>query len=265
MVDQRGTRIWVSHRVKVRVGNGFRNFCGCIVPLASNELSTLLEPSAISSFVHKLGNHFQLLNFALNSLRKGATETQETDVVQETLDKAIALTRAFSEFSQAPAWVSAFEFLDTVDAAIVSRSAAFIDYRIEIERDFDPGLSGTTISGDPYLIELAIAAILQNAIEASADRRNIRVRASVEMRDGVRVAVRLVVADGGVGIKECNLSKVMLPFFSTKSNHDGLGLSMAARFIELHRGNLTIDSEVGKGTEVQILLPLNRDADDACR
>jgi signal transduction histidine kinase len=57
----------------------------------------------------------------------------------------------------------------------------------------------------------------------------------------------------------------MLPFFTTKPNHIGLGLSMAFRFIEMRGGMIKIKSAITNGTEVLILLPLNGDVQDACR
>ena len=77
--------------------------------------------------------------------------------------------------------------------------------------------------------------------------------------------LRLLVSDNGIGIAASNLSKVMLPFFSTKTDHVGLGLCMASRFVEMHGGNLKIKSSIEKGTEVLILLPLKGNVQDACR
>src|SRR5918999_4901311 len=60
--DGCGAPTWVSHHVTVVVNNGARTLCGFIAPIAGSDLSRLFEPSTISSFIHKLGNHFQLLN-----------------------------------------------------------------------------------------------------------------------------------------------------------------------------------------------------------
>jgi signal transduction histidine kinase len=54
------------------------------------------------------------------------------------------------------------------------------------------------------------------------------------------------------------VQQVTLPFFSTKKGHDGMGLTVASRFIELHGGTLRIKSGEGEGTEVEILLPIER-------
>jgi hypothetical protein len=265
IVNDFGVPTWVSHQVIAVFDNGAPSLCGFIAPIAGGDLSRLLEPSIISSFIHKLGNYFQLLNLAFNSLRKGMADVDDVNVLQEALDKSVIMTRAFSEYSQEPAWVPAFEFLEVIDAAIKSSSSAFMDSQVEVQRDWDPHLEGLSISGDPYLLELAIRAIFENAIEATNKSGQIKFQVSVHSHGGVPAALKLLVGDNGIGIAASNLSKVMLPFFSTKTNHVGLGLCMASRFVEMHGGNLKIKSSIEKGTEVLMLLPLKGNVQNACR
>jgi hypothetical protein len=260
-----GVPSWVSHRIRVESANGLRRLRGYMVPIASDEFSRLLEPSTISSFIHRLGNHFQVLNLALDSLRRVAVSAQEANDMQETVDKSVSLVRAFSEFSQAPAWVSAFDLKEVIDSAMASQSPALIEKQIELEQEFDPAVNGLLIRGDPYLLELAIAAILQNASEATGAGGKVKLKALLSSQGSILASARLVIIDTGVGIDSCDLPKVTIPFFSTKANHDGLGLSMAARFVELHGGTLKVISEIGKGVIVEIILPLNGDVDEGCR
>jgi anti-sigma regulatory factor (Ser/Thr protein kinase) len=265
ILDGLGVSTWVSHRVTRVVDNGAPSLCGFIAPIACNDLFRLLEPSTISGFIHKLGNHFQLLNLAFDSIRKGGADADDLNVLQEALDKSVILTRAFSEYTQEPAWVPAFEFLEIIDAAINNSSSAFIDSEVEVQRDCDPRLERLSISGDPYLLELAVRAIFENAVEATNKRGKIKLEVAVHSPRGVPAGVKMVVSDNGTGIAGSNLSKVMLPFFTTKPNHVGLGLSMASRFVEMHGGNLKIKSSIEKGTEVMILLPLKGNVQDGCR
>jgi signal transduction histidine kinase len=70
-----------------------------------------------------------------------------------------------------------------------------------------------------------------------------------------RSVLQLRVTDSGCGMSPVDLNKVTAPFFTTKKNHDGLGLSMASRFIEMHGGALTIDKRASQGVDVVIVLP----------
>jgi signal transduction histidine kinase len=246
------------------VNNGVQSLQGVITPIQGNFSTEAIEPSTIASFIHKLGNHFQLMNLAFNSIRKGAPGAQDVDVVQDALDKAIAMTRAFSEYSQVPESISEVQLLDVIEAAITTQSSALIDHQIEIEREYDAEVDGIPIPGDPHLLELTVGAILQNGVEASKRGGKIKVTVMLHSPGGMPGGLKLVVTDYGAGIAENNLPKVVLPFFSSKAHHDGLGLSMAARFIELHRGFLQITSTLEKGTEVQVLLPLDSNVEDAC-
>jgi signal transduction histidine kinase len=65
-------------------------------------------------------------------------------------------------------------------------------------------------------------------------------------------------ADTGVGIPPENLGKVQEPFFTTKEEGKGtgLGLAICRRVVQDHRGAMHIQSEVGKGTTVRVLLPV---------
>ena len=72
--------------------------------------------------------------------------------------------------------------------------------------------------------------------------------------EGVEISVR----DNGGGIPEGIREKIFQPFFTTKPTGEGtgLGLSMAYDIIKAHGGQLTVESETGKGTEFLIILPV---------
>jgi signal transduction histidine kinase len=71
--------------------------------------------------------------------------------------------------------------------------------------------------------------------------------------DRVTVAFR----DTGGGISEENLSKVFQPYFTTKKEGSGLGLMIVQRIVRDHGGEIEIESNMGRGTTVRILLPLH--------
>jgi len=67
-----------------------------------------------------------------------------------------------------------------------------------------------------------------------------------------------MVADTGPGIPRQELSKVFEPFYTTKPDGTGLGLAVVHSIIREHRGKVTIDSDVGRGTTVRIQLPIHQ-------
>ena len=72
-----------------------------------------------------------------------------------------------------------------------------------------------------------------------------------------QAACVIEIADTGIGISKDNLSRIFEPFFTTKRDKKGtgLGLSVAKMIVENHKGNLQVESEIGKGTVVRIILP----------
>jgi len=112
------------------------------------------------------------------------------------------------------------------------------------------------------LIVLALTNIIENALESFADREADRLRPG---RVEVRVAVdgdeaRLTVPDNGPGI-EPEVLRALRSFAPTgpnknKRSSSGWGLSLVHRYVTTHRGSVTIDSEIGRGTSVVVTLPM---------
>jgi signal transduction histidine kinase len=214
------------------------------------------EQAIISRFVHKIGNHFQLLNLVVNSLRRTVPESKETLLLQETVEKAIELTRGFSDYNQVPTCLSRVELVDILQATAVTRRSSFERKGITFDSQIHESVSEATIQADPYLLEAAIGHVLQNALEATEAGGHVTLNARVKCPGDSAPAAIISVIDSGCGIDENALTSVVAPFFTSKKNHEGLGLSMASRFIEIHGGILRITSAPGKGTEVEMVLPM---------
>jgi len=67
--------------------------------------------------------------------------------------------------------------------------------------------------------------------------------------------IRIIIADTGTGISEENLSKIFEPYFSTKKNGTGLGLTVLFKIVKEHRGEVSVKSREGEGTVFTIALP----------
>ncbi len=133
---------------------------------------------------------------------------------------------------------------------------------VQVERQLDPGLWPALV--DPDQLELAILNLCVNARDAMAGgglitliTRNRRIRANEHPDLPPGAYVSIAVRDRGAGIPPEIMSRVFEPFFTTKQVGEGtgLGLPMVYGMARQSGGTVRIESVVGEGTEVEILLP----------
>lgn len=145
------------------------------------------------------------------------------------------------------------EVVEVVDSA-VGVVWRLLRHNARLERDLSP--VGRVV-GNADRLRQAVAHLLQNAVEAvrPGDLANNRVRLTTRL--DARGAVVIEVADNGCGIPEPIRERVRLPFFTTKpiEAHEGLGVSFADEVARSMSGVLELESEVGKGTVVRLVLP----------
>ena len=112
---------------------------------------------------------------------------------------------------------------------------------------------------DPRRLAQTLGNLLANALKFTPDARQDLARlTSRPESDG---GVALIVADSGIGMAEETIAEALEPFrqidgsLARKFEGAGLGLSLSKALIELHGGNLAIESKVGVGTKVILTLP----------
>ncbi|WP_303721344.1 cache domain-containing protein [Malonomonas rubra] len=126
-------------------------------------------------------------------------------------------------------------------------------YHVNILQNLSEHLPMVPADGD-QLRQVAINLLL-NAGSAMPNGGEIRVHTMLDEDHYIRIEF----ADNGEGITEENLEKIFEPFFTTKARGTGLGLAITKQIIDMHQGEIFIDSEIGQGTTVVIRLPLVRE------
>jgi len=106
----------------------------------------------------------------------------------------------------------------------------------------DPTLS---IEADNNLLEQVMINLLVNAVEAVKERENPRITLSAEITSNNKTLVKI--ADNGMGMPPELLDKIFIPFFSTRKNGSGIGLSLCKQIMLLHKGNIQVQSTEGMG------------------
>jgi len=122
---------------------------------------------------------------------------------------------------------------------------------VEILEDLDPALP--TIQADPLQLHQMFVNLMSNAAEAMPDGGELTLRTRSGPAPGF---IAIEVQDTGAGIPEENMKRIFTPFFTTKpiGKGTGLGLAIIYGIVKMHRGQINVHSEVGKGTIFAITL-----------
>ena len=146
--------------------------------------------------------------------------------------------------------------------SLILSTVDFLKYEIEnnnIKIDIKFDIENLILKIDEKYIKQCLINIIQNSIDSiiekkkhnKSDENNISIK--LKLLDNYAL---ISIKDTGIGIKEEELSKIFEPYFTTKRNGTGLGLTNVIRIIEAHNGSFNIESKYGFGSEAIIKLPL---------
>jgi signal transduction histidine kinase len=216
----------------------------------------------VSSIAHEIKQPLMVITTCStvieNLLRKPKVDVDEVRLnlrdmtsasvrIAETIDGLRGLFRNPQE-AQQPIDVNAL-CLESLKALETELAQHDIAVTTELAADLPP------VVGHRAQLREVLVNIMQNAIDALAplaDRaRTLRIRTSYAQRN--RIAV--LIEDSGVGIEPGRLPSLFTAFVTTKERGMGLGLSLCQMIVDRHNGQLSVSSDVGKGTRFEVTLP----------
>jgi len=139
---------------------------------------------------------------------------------------------------------------DIIEKALSMLTNEFQLHHIQVEKRLAKEMEDTLL--DEKQMQQVLINLLLNAMQAIGEKGVITISSDVDNR---KKCVRVEIADTGCGIPEDQVSKVFEPFFSTKSNGTGLGLSVSYGIVQKHKGSIRVLSRVGEGTHFILELP----------
>ncbi len=126
--------------------------------------------------------------------------------------------------------------------------------RFDVSMDVEPDLP--LIRYDEAQINSLVQNLLQNAQQAMGEQGQIVVRIwNSEFGDDAQACIRVAIEDDGPGIPPSDIGQIFNPFFSRRESGSGIGLTTASATARRHGGSLTVQSEVGVGTQFELMLP----------
>jgi CheY-like chemotaxis protein len=192
-------------------------------------------------------------------------EADRGEDIMESLDEALrvasrasALTQQLLVFSKGGALVKKTASISEV----LKDSTAFTLRGSKVRCEFDIADDLWPVNVDLGQFSRVIHNLVLNAVQAMPDGGAIQLQAFnivMEAQSGLPLApgryIKISIHDQGLGIPAEHLSKIFDPYFTTKHQGSGLGLTMTFTTIKRHDGYLTVDSETGKGTTFYIYMP----------
>ena len=154
---------------------------------------------------------------------------------------------------------SEFALAETIRAALAFVRERAAGHRVELETVLPEDLG--TVVADERKIRQVLLNLLSNAVKFTSDGGRVAVHA-VRMVGEIQVSVQ----DTGIGIAPEDRPRVFEEFRQVGKTSDrsregtGLGLTLAKKFVELHGGEIWVESEVGKGTTFRFAIPVGQDA-----
>jgi len=141
--------------------------------------------------------------------------------------------------------------LGRILAPVVEACAA--DGRARGVRVVAHGLEDAVVASvDGQRLRQVFTNVMQNALEATERQRSGRVEVRLHQRETAGV---VEIADNGVGIQPEHREKIFLPFYTTKPTGTGLGMAIVKKIMDLHGGEIEIDSAPGRGTTIRLIIP----------
>ena len=224
--------------------------------LESEKLNVLTLLAA--GVAHEIGNPLNSLNIHLQLIERKVRELENP--VRRELQESVEIARA--EIGRLDSIVTQFlrairptkpqlrpENVNTiVDETVRFFTPEIHDRDIVVEEELRPDLPLIELDRDQ--MKQAFYNVIKNSLEAMKRRGILRIRTDM---DGTHVLISFF--DTGGGISAENLSHVFEPYFTTKTSGTGLGLLIVRRIVREHGGELSIQSNEGKGLTLTIRLP----------
>jgi len=225
--------------------------------IQSEKLSIIGQLAA--GVAHEIRNPLTTMSLAIEHLEKkcyGDFQKNKLKVVQKNIIRINKIIQGLLTFSRP----YSFNFTCENVNVIVERLEPILEELhprnikdIKIIKKYNPKLPEVWVDSDH--LEQVFLNLALNAIEAMGYNGELYISTSYDPK---QKKIKIKFKDTGCGIAEENLKKIFHPFFTTRKDGTGLGLSICQMIINEHKGNISAESILGKGTTFTILLPLDR-------
>lgn len=219
---------------------------------------------ATTQVAHEIRNPLGSIRLGVSMLRDSVSDPEALNTIElvergiKHLNKLVVDVTQFSRQKELER--AAVDLHESLERSIDLVSERIVEKNTTVEKQF----SARSIVGqwDPYQLRQVFVNVIANAVDASQENSEVLIATELlapeTNGDGQspRHYARITIADNGRGMDKATRDRIFEPFFSTKKRGTGLGLAIVKQIVELHGGRISVDSEVGKGSQFRIDLPI---------
>lgn len=173
---------------------------------------------------------------------------RSSQVILSEISALERLVREFSNFARLPSPALKPTNINLLIDNVVTGCEAYGE-QVKIKREMDESIVETQLDGE--LLKQVFSNIVKNSLDAFEGKKGEIIITTKREKKGIVIEFK----DNGRGIQPDMIDKVFEPYFTTKAKGTGLGLAVVKQIISEHGGEVAIESELGKGTKLIIILP----------
>jgi signal transduction histidine kinase len=213
-----------------------------------------------ATFAHEIRNPIAAARSLVQQMGEDPTSNENVEYARVALDELARVERSVShllKFAKEEDYhFENVNIASVLDGALLQMRNKLEANSVTVSRSY---LNGPLVRGDADKLRQVFSNIIDNAIDAMADVRSER-RIDLAIQsvnsDGQSRMAAVRIRDNGCGIPEDRISRIFNPFYTSKANGTGLGLGVAKKVLDAHRGTISISSRVGEGSEFVVSIPL---------
>ncbi len=223
--------------------------------LQTEKLSALGRMAA--AIAHEINNPLAgILLYSSNMIKKVPDKgplREGLEVIINETKRCKTIIQDLLEFSRAgePETVMT-NINDIIEKALIMLANEFRLHHIQIEKGLTEEIKELKL--DVKQIQQVLVNLLLNAVQAIGEKGVITIKSDVDYHKG---HVEVEIADTGCGMPEEQVSKIFEPFFSTKRNGTGLGLSVSYGIVQRYDGRIRVSSRLGEGSRFTLEFPFS--------
>lgn len=224
--------------------------------IRSAKMATLGQLSA--NIAHEIRNPLTSIKMRLYTLEEQLKHNhltrEDMNIINEEINRMEKTVKNFLDFARPPEPnLQKCDITQILEGTISLISPKTNSQNIHIQKKVGASVE---LEVDKEQLRQSFLNIMLNAIEAMPEGGVLEITTAKNADKNLRDILEIKIRDTGIGIPFDSKKRLFEPFFTTKAEGTGLGLFIASRIIQMHKGTIEIDSQPQQGTTVTVKLPI---------